>query len=210
MMRLSRQKRVFVIAVALFLLAGAADAALVVSRPGDPAGLPWELGGLSEQALGASWVQLSSLSAVAINVYNLENLDSTGAETSIAFGLASGDINNAPIYTAVVLLGAGATVADSALDFGGPLNLGAGTWFLTASTAGSASWRNGNVGAQVEGLGTFGTEYFNPATLGWFDLADISLGYQVTGNEMVPEPATWALIGGGLALMAGFLRRRRS
>lgn len=200
------------VCLALFL-ATAAEGSIIVSRPGDPNGTPWGLGVVEgvppfEQALAVSWSQTGLFYNVAINIYNLQNYGD--APMPVLFGLAEGDINNAPIYTAIYNVGAGATVPDAALDFGGPLTLPAGSWFLTAVGAGSGAWWSGDTLAQQQVLGTFGPEYFNLDGIGWIDGEGLGLGYQVTGDPAIPEPATWALMGGGLLLMAGLLRRRRS
>lgn len=205
-MRSKKTVWVFMVCLALFLTT-AAEATIIVSRPGDAAGTPWELGGDTQQSLAVSWLQPTALSGVAINVYNLQNVGDS--EMTVFFGLGVDDIDAAPIYTAFYAVGAGQTEPDAALNFG-PLDLGPGTWFLTATGTGAGAWWSGDTLSQQEVLGTFGLEYFNFGGTGWFP-EGLNLGYQVTGTDpAIPEPGTWALMGAGLLLMGGFLRRRRS
>ena len=103
------------------------------------------------------------------------------------------------------------TQANYTFTTGGTLTFGANTtyWFVVAPTTSntnlvSATWYNGTSGTGLvtAALNTTGTSFGS-----WVpDLVSTSLSYQVSGSA-IPEPSTYALAIGGLAL--GFVVWRR-
>lgn len=99
------------------------------------------------------------------------------------------------------------------------VSLGAGTYYLTLSNAvvtgvstdhafwdendgaGVDSWRNDN--------GTVAQLSFTNCAFSHPNAGTCAESFQVLGNSAVPEPGTISLLGGGLLLLGGFVRRKR-
>lgn len=210
------QKVSLVVLACLLLLsfAGIASAGtVIVSRPGDPEGSPTTIS--PTQQLAVSWTQAFDSTNTAIEAYNIQNnniVDEVPAGNTITFKVllgspvgsefASQDFVFDPLQSFATLL------------LFSNLNLDAGTYFLVAFAQGTGSWLTGDFGNEyADPNAGFGVEMIGTGAPVVWDNSFVGTGFKVEGDfagSPIPEPATVGLIGAGLLLVAGIVRRRRS
>jgi hypothetical protein len=214
----SRIGRLLASLVVCFCLAGAANASvIVVERQGNDNGsfLPFS-NGETDFLYAVSWTQNFSFHNGVITALNLNNEDT--ADATVFFDLCYGQPDCATPIFGDVVVPANTALYNGQVNFGLPLSLGSGSWFLLAYAQGSplAGWRTGGPGEAAAPGAALGLEYFTDSDGGLFTFGEgepnlVNAGYRVEGDlENVPEPSSWFLAGSGLILAGVVLRRRRS
>jgi hypothetical protein len=197
----------------------AAHAQVLTSYNG---GAQLELYGFSQYSgtnIPAQTFTISSADQLSQIGVDLEIYGTPGETTSLTFNLlsTSDGVPTSTVLGTSTLTGLSVSSSPELVfaDFSSQdINLTAGQYAFSLSLPNSSS---NDVGAgaigDIPAAGTYpGGQAYNGSSSGWVPMGggNYEIGFEVTGTALTPEPSTWALLLGGLGLLAFLhLRTRR-
>lgn len=224
--------RAFLLATAMLMVAGQADAAVVFDQTGDfsngyasqdfePGFDGFDIFVIDDFTLGAS-TQLTKAIAGALGYNGLSSLAGVQfwqvafyTSTAAAGASATGDAANVIVSAANAVIGAGVASYSPSWTITLPINvtLGPGTYWMGVRPrldfSGNGQFGIGAVG-QGNAVQANPNNGFGQGTI--FSTNGNAVAYRLEGvtTTNVPEPASWAMLIAGFGLTGAAMRRRRA